>query len=162
VDCTSAITSLELHPISGVTKAAFLRHSLCHTFFWRVLRVLDLFHLSTLTSFKELSLEFESHVYKTALPLVGTLSPLIAVNNLFLTESSAERIARTFRESVGGGMTKVLPTLQNISLKTLRPWEVIQDNIEHFVCCCTSAPWPYSYRLLGNVQRDIWDQIDDG
>lgn len=55
------------------------------------------------------------------------------MKNLFLTETSAGRIAHIFGGSVGGGMTEVFPTLQNISSKTLQPWEVIQDDIEQLV-----------------------------
>ena len=61
------------------------------------------------------------------------LRPFIAVKNLYVSEQFAPRIALVLRKLVGGGMTEVLPKLQNIFLEELRPSGPVHECIGQFV-----------------------------
>jgi hypothetical protein len=55
------------------------------------------------------------------------------VKNLYLHERLAPRIVLALQELVGGRVTEVLPTLQNIFLQGLEPSGPIQEGIGKFV-----------------------------
>lgn len=55
------------------------------------------------------------------------LRPFIAVKNLYVSEQFAPRIALVLQRFVGGGMSEVLPKLQNIFLEELRPSGPVQE-----------------------------------
>jgi hypothetical protein len=61
------------------------------------------------------------------------LRPFIAVKNLYVSEQFAPRIALVLQKLVGGGMTEVLPKLQNIFLEELRPSGPVHEGVEQFV-----------------------------
>lgn len=65
-------------------------------------------------------------------PVVGKfriISPFIGVKNIFLTERSAKRIARTLRESVGGEVTEVLAALYNSFIEEFQSSKPVQEGI---------------------------------
>ena len=61
------------------------------------------------------------------------LRPFTAVKNLYLPKEFAPGIAAALQELVGGGITEVLPSLQNILVKGLEPSGPFQENIGQFV-----------------------------
>ena len=65
--------------------------------------------------------------------MVGYLRPFVVVKNLYVSEQFAPRIALVLQRFVGGGMSEVLPKLQNIFLEELRPSGPVQEGIEQFV-----------------------------
>jgi F-box-like len=73
---------------------------------------------------------------------LGLLCPFIAVKNLYLSEEFAPRIIRALQESVVGGTTEVLPSLQNIFLEGLKPSGPIQEAIGQFVAARQVTSYP--------------------
>jgi hypothetical protein len=61
------------------------------------------------------------------------LRPFIAVKSLYVSEQFSPRIALVLQKLVGGGMTEVLPKLQNIFLEEPRPSGPVHEAIEQFV-----------------------------
>jgi hypothetical protein len=61
------------------------------------------------------------------------LLPFTAVKNLFLSKEFAPGIATALQELVGGRITEVLPSLQNIFVEGLEPSGPFQENIAQFV-----------------------------
>ena len=61
------------------------------------------------------------------------LQPFTAVKNLYLSHEFASHIVSAMQELTGGGMTEVLPTLQNIYLEGLQPSGPVQENLQQFV-----------------------------
>ena len=62
------------------------------------------------------------------------LQPFTTVKNFYLSEKFASSIVVSLKELVGGGMTEVLPTLQNIFLEGLQTsGPVVQEGIRQFV-----------------------------
>jgi hypothetical protein len=61
------------------------------------------------------------------------LLPFTAVKNLYLSEKIAPGIAAALQEFVGGRITEVLPSLQNIFVDRLDPSGPFQENIGQFV-----------------------------
>jgi hypothetical protein len=61
------------------------------------------------------------------------LLPFTAVKNLYLSKEFAPGIVATLQELVGGRMTEVLPSLQNIFVEGLEPSGAFQENIGRFV-----------------------------
>jgi hypothetical protein len=61
------------------------------------------------------------------------LRPFIAAKNLYVSEQFAPRIALVLQKLVEGGMTEVLPRLQNIFLEELRPSGPVHEGIEQFI-----------------------------
>jgi hypothetical protein len=61
------------------------------------------------------------------------LQPFTAMKNLYLSDEFAPRIVSAMQELIGGGMTEVLPTLQNIYLEGLQPSGPVQESLQQFV-----------------------------
>ena len=61
------------------------------------------------------------------------LLPFTAVQNLYLSKIFAQFIAATLQELVGGRITEVLPSLQNIFVEELEPSGPFQKSIGQFV-----------------------------
>ena len=61
------------------------------------------------------------------------LLPFTAVKNLYLSKESAPGIVAALQELVGGRITEVLPSLQNIFIEGLEPSGPFQENIGRFV-----------------------------
>ncbi len=61
------------------------------------------------------------------------LFPFTAVKNLYLSKEFGPRIAPALRELTEGGMTAVLPTLQNIFLEGFQPSESVEEGIGQFI-----------------------------
>jgi hypothetical protein len=78
------------------------------------------------------------------------LLPFTAVGNLYLSKESAPGIAVVLRELVGGRITEVLPSLQNIFVEGLEPSGPFQENIGQFVTA----------RQLSNhpIAISVWDK----
>ena len=61
------------------------------------------------------------------------LLPFTAVKNLYLSKEFSPGIAAALKELVGGGITEVLPSLQNIFVEEPEQSGPFQENIEQFV-----------------------------
>ena len=61
------------------------------------------------------------------------LLPFTAVKNLYLSKEFAPGIVAALQELVGGRITEVLPSLQNIFVEGLEPSGPFQENIGRFV-----------------------------
>ena len=61
------------------------------------------------------------------------LLPFTAVKNLYFSKEFAPGIVATLQELVGGRITEVLPSLQNIFVEGLEPSGTFQENIGRFV-----------------------------
>ena len=79
------------------------------------------------------------------------LLPFIAVKNLYLYELFAPGIATTLNELVGGRITEVLPSLQNIFVQGYMPPIHFQENIGQFVAARQLANHPIT---ISNWVRD--------
>jgi hypothetical protein len=75
-------------------------------------------------------LDWQSYVQK--MPLPELLRPFAAAKNLYLSDQIAEIIAFSMKELVGGGLTEILPNLENIFVEYLGPGPV-QEDIGQFV-----------------------------
>ena len=61
------------------------------------------------------------------------LLPFTTVKNLYLSKQFAPGIAAALQELTGGGMTEVLPSLQNILVEGLEPSGPLRENVGQFV-----------------------------
>jgi hypothetical protein len=61
------------------------------------------------------------------------LFPFTAVKNLYLSKEFGPRIAPALQELTEGGMTAVLPTLQNLFLEGFQPSESVEEGIGRFI-----------------------------
>ena len=61
---------------------------------------------------------------------LGLLRPFIMVKNLYLSKQFAPGIAAALQELVGGSITEVLPSLQNIFMEGLKPSRSFQEKIK--------------------------------
>jgi hypothetical protein len=70
------------------------------------------------------------------------LHPFTTVRNLFLSETIAPHVVPALQELVGGRMTEVLPTLQNVFIEELQPSGPVQEGVGKFVAArqLTSHP----------------------
>ena len=64
---------------------------------------------------------------------LALLRPFIAVKNLYLSKEFAPGIAAALQELVGGRITDVLPSLQNIFMEGLEPSGSFQEYIGQFI-----------------------------
>jgi hypothetical protein len=76
--------------------------------------------------------------------------PFTAVKNLYLSEEFAPGIAATLQELVGGRVTEVLPSLENIFVKGLEPSGPFQKNIGQFVAARQISGHP--------IAISVWDE----
>ena len=67
--------------------------------------------------------------------------------NLHLSEEFAPGIAVALRELVGGGITDVLPSLQNIFVQGLEPSGHVQENIGQFIAARQLTDHPITISL---------------
>ena len=81
------------------------------------------------------------------------LLPFTTVKDLYLSKEFAPGIATALQEPVGGRITEVLPSLQNIFVEGLEPSELFQTNIGQFVAA----------RKLSNhpITISVWDKGSD-
>jgi len=78
------------------------------------------------------------------------LLPFAAVKNLYLSKKIAPVIAAALQELVGGRITEVLPSLQNILVEWLEPSEPFQENIGQFVAARQLSDHP--------IAISVWDR----
>jgi hypothetical protein len=88
-------------------------------------------------------LAWETHVIENTRWL-DLLLPFTAVKNLYLFEAFGPGIAAALRELVEGGITEVLPNLQNIFVKDFEPSGPFRKNIEQFVATRQLSDHPIS------------------
>jgi hypothetical protein len=81
------------------------------------------------------------------------LLPFTTVKNLYLSKGFAPSIAATLQELVGGRITEVLPSLQNIFVEELEPLGPFQENIGQFVATRQLSDHPIA------ICFSIWDTI---
>jgi hypothetical protein len=60
------------------------------------------------------------------------LRPFTAVEDLYLSNEFAPRIAPYLQELVGGRTTEVLPALQSLFLEKFHPWGPVEEAIGKF------------------------------
>jgi len=87
------------------------------------------------------------------------LRPFMAVKNLYLSKEFAPRIAPALQELVGGRMTEVLPTLENIFLEELQPSGPLQEGIRQFVAARQVSSHPIAVSRWENSKEDkvrVW------
>jgi hypothetical protein len=95
------------------------------------------------------------------------LLPFTAVKNLHLSTEFAPEIAATLQELVGGRMTEVLPSLQNIFVEGLEPSGLFRENIGQFVAARQLSSHPIAISVRGRVSdrdsdRDsVWRRVSD-
>jgi hypothetical protein len=78
------------------------------------------------------------------------LRPFTAVKDLYLSEESVPGIAVGLQELVGGRITEVLPSLQNIFVEGLEPSGPFQENIGQFVAARQLSDHP--------IAISVWDK----
>jgi hypothetical protein len=78
------------------------------------------------------------------------LLPFTAVKNLYLSKEFAPGIAAALQELVGGRITEVLPSLQNIFVEGLEPSGPFQENIGQFVAARQLSGHP--------IAISVWDK----
>ncbi len=81
------------------------------------------------------------------------LFPFTAVKNLYLSKEFGLLIAPTLRELTEGGMTAVMPTLQNIFLEGFQPSESVEEGIGRFISSRQLTDHP--------ITISSWDRDDD-
>ena len=77
------------------------------------------------------------------------LRPFTAVKNLYISREFALGIAADLKELIGGRITEVLPSLQNIFI---RPWEPIQNYFEQFIAARRHSDHP--------IAISVWEKSD--
>jgi hypothetical protein len=78
------------------------------------------------------------------------LLPFSAVKSLYLSKEFAPGIAAALQELVGGRITEVLPSLQNILVERIGPWGPFQENIGQFVVARRLSDHP--------IAISVWDK----
>jgi hypothetical protein len=81
------------------------------------------------------------------------LLPFTAVENLYLSKESAPGIAAALQELVGGGITEVMPGLQNIFVEGLEQSGSFQEDIGQFVAARQRSDHP--------IAISVWDRDSD-
>jgi hypothetical protein len=87
------------------------------------------------------------------------LLPFTAVKNLYLSEEFAPGIAATLQELVGGRITEVLPSLENIFIEGYpEPFETFQENIGEFIIARQLSGYPlavsFGCRIVLNREEE--------
>jgi hypothetical protein len=83
--------------------------------------------------------------------------PFAALKNLYLSEVLALRIGSALRKLVGGRVTEVLPTLQNIYLEGLQPSGHIQEAIDKFIAARQLSGHPITISLWVKDSDSGWE-----
>jgi hypothetical protein len=81
------------------------------------------------------------------------LLPFSTVKNLYVSEVFAPGIAAALQELVGGRITEVLPSLQNIFVEKLEPSGPFQKNIGPFVAARQLSGHPITIAVWDNDRR---------
>jgi hypothetical protein len=84
---------------------------------------------------------------------LGLFLPFTAVKNLYLDKEFAPGIAVALQELVGGRITEVLPSLQNIFVEGLEPSGPFRENIGRFVAARQLSDHP--------IAISYWDEDSD-
>ena len=82
------------------------------------------------------------------------LHPFSTVKNLYLSKEITPRIVPALQDLVSGGMTEVLPTLQNIFLEEDKPSGPVQEGLRHFVAMRQDTSHPIAVRYGQNFTFD--------
>jgi len=81
------------------------------------------------------------------------LLPFTAVKNLCLAEEFAPGIAAALQELMGGRITEILPSLQNIFVRRLEPWGPFHEQVGQFIA---------ARRLSGHpVAISVWKDEEE-
>ena len=84
------------------------------------------------------------------------LGPFTAVKDLFLSDTIAPRVVPALQELVGGRMTEVLPTLQNVFLGEVHSSGPVQEGIGKFIAARQLTSHPIVVSLWEPLDRDSW------
>jgi hypothetical protein len=113
------------------------------------------FHLRVLSTVEDLYIEhrYQQLVWKDdaieSTLWLQLLLPFPAVKNLYVSEKFAPGIAAALQELVGDRITEVLPSLQNIFVKKLKPSGPFQENIRQFVAARQLSDHPIAVSVWG-------------
>jgi hypothetical protein len=77
-----------------------------------------------------------------------------AVKNLYLFKESAPGIVAALEELVGDRITEILPSLQNILVQRLEPWEPFHEHIGQFITARQLSGHP--------VTISVWNEEEVG
>ena len=80
--------------------------------------------------------------------------PFITVKNLYLSKEFAPGIAAALQELVGGRITDVFPSLQNIFMEGLEPSGSFQENIEQFLATRQLLGHPIAILVWARSEED--------
>src|SRR5258707_9925415 len=86
------------------------------------------------------------------------LFPFIAVKNLYISKEFGPRIAPALQELTEGGMTVVLPTLQNVFLEGFQQLESVQEGIGRFISGRQLTNHPIT---ISSWDRDLERPLED-
>ena len=89
------------------------------------------------------------------------LFPFTAVRNLYVYEKLAPGIAAALQELVGGRMTEVLPSLQEIFLVGLAESRSMQENIRQFAAARQLSDHPIVISEWDGFSDVHWDEFSD-
>jgi hypothetical protein len=76
------------------------------------------------------------------------LLPFTAVKNVYLSQVFAPGLTAALQELVGARIAEVLPSLQNIFVEELEPWEPFQENIGQFASARRRSGHPIVISVL--------------
>ena len=150
INCTPTLNAVEnAHVVFGHDKAIInsspryeSRYEVgisCRELDWQVssLEQLCASHLPPLSTLEDLYIyerlygrqpDWQDNIENTL--WLDLLHRFSTVKNLYLSKEFAPRIVAALQELVGGRMTEVLPTLQNIFLEEVEPGGRVQEDIE--------------------------------
>ena len=83
------------------------------------------------------------------------LLPFTAVKNLHLSKESAPRIVAALQELIGGRITEVLPSLQNIFVEGLESSGPFQEDIGRFVAARRLSGRPIAISYWNNASSEL-------
>ena len=84
------------------------------------------------------------------------LRPFTAVKDLFLSDTIAPRVVPALQELVGGRMTEVLPTLQNVFLGKVHSSGPVQEGVGKFIAARQLTSHPIAVSRWEPLDSDSW------
>jgi hypothetical protein len=89
------------------------------------------------------------------------LEPFSTVKNLYLSKEFAPRIAPVLQQLVGGRLTEVLPTLQNIFVEEFQPYGPVHEAIGQFVTSRQRSDHPIVISGWAGIRPDMGQESLD-
>ena len=89
------------------------------------------------------------------------LEPFSTVKDLYLSKEFAPRIAPALQQLVGGRVTEVLPTLQNIFVEEFQPSGPVHEAIGQFVASRQRSNHPIAISGWAGIRPDMGQESQD-